>query len=89
MKIFEGNEAVKKSWSIKLINDEDFDEPFLVAVDSVTGKVIAYLINFSDNGEIVTVIDAHQDLYDNGYNPFEHGNKFDDSGRIRVSLGGQ
>jgi hypothetical protein len=79
MKLFE--ESKGKSWSVKL---EKGNENHLIAVDDITGQRIAYLITFKRNGVLLAQECAIKAFIAGGYDPYEHGNTFDEQGRIIV-----
>lgn len=81
MKIYEEKEE-KKSWSIKL--EEENDEVSIDAVDSETGKSICSLIFFSLNGKITLIEGVKTILKEDGYDPYEHKNVFDQNGKIHI-----
>ena len=85
MKIFKEEEKGKKSWSIKLYNNGNATN--LNAVDSVTGEHLATLIGFNKtNGDVIVHADAFNAIEDQGYDATEHDNRFDESGRLEISL---
>ena len=83
MKIYNEKKAGKKSWSIKLVADDDSVD--VIAVDSGTGERIVYLISFQNDGEVVACAAVRSVLVREGYDPHEHGNKFNDNGSLVVS----
>ena len=77
------NSKNKKSWSIRLCEDTYFNAE-VIACDSGTGKHICYLIGFVNDGSVILYKQTKSHLFENGYNPYEHGNKFDKEGRIII-----
>ena len=83
MKAF-NEEKAKKSWVLRLIQSEY--QVNLYAVDSQTGDPICPLVIFYTDGSILTMIKSRDTLEKKGYNPFEHGNKFEtESGKIVIT----
>lgn len=82
MKIFNPGGQEKKSWALAF--DQGNAALFASAVDSVTGDKIAKLIGFYDDGTVGAVEDAKDTLSKAGYDPHEHGNVFDNKGRLLV-----
>lgn len=79
MKIYQEEKEEKKSWAIRLNNSS------LLAVDSITGEKICSIIVFGTHyGEIWNQNDVKHRLQKEGYDPFEHGNKFTDRGSIII-----
>ena len=83
MEIYKENEETKKSWALKLERDYNNDVD-LNAVDSTTGECITNLITFCPDGRVLPIVEAKNSLEYNGYDPHEHGNKFDSSGRLII-----
>ncbi len=81
MKKFVKNQP-EKSWRITLI-DMGANYVMLVAVDARLGTIIANLIGF-DNGDVRIFNAAKQALVRNGYDPFEHNNKWTDNGELKI-----
>jgi hypothetical protein len=79
MEIFKGKKELKKSWVIEL---DDSNGCCLLAVDSQTGERIATVIYFHRDGKNRIVRSAHAALRKAGYDPHEHDNKFDSTGRM-------
>ena len=79
MKVYKGTGQTKKSWAIELTDDGRIN-----AVDAVTGKVIACLIVF-EQGVVRAIMRVNGAIEYDGYDPFEHGNKFDEEGRIVIN----
>ncbi len=82
MKIYNKKKENNKSWSVIL--QENNGNIILSAVDSESGEWIAYLITFRADGTVVMEVGAHENFYDHEYDPFEHGNSFDEDGRIEI-----
>ena len=83
MKIFEETGVeVKKSWSLKLISEDE--EIRLVAVDSTTGVHVCYILVFMENGIIRKSQFCTGKIMAQGYDVVEHGNDFDDNGSIII-----
>jgi len=81
MKIFEETGVeVKKSWSLKLTDAVWTIK--LAAVDSITGVHISTLLWFKENGDIQHVTGCRNKMIVNGYDPYEHNNKFNYNGAI-------
>ena len=82
MKVF-NEEKAKKSWALRLEQQEN--DVNLSGVDSKTGEFICLFIVFRETGSAVFQPGALHALEQAGYNPFEHGNKFETgSGKIIV-----
>lgn len=81
MKIFEEGKKLK-SWVLKM--SEDSDEVELFAVDATTGSHIAYLVSFYREGRVKRVCGAFDQIQQEGYDPHEHGNTWDEDGRIII-----
>ena len=82
MKVF-NEEKAKKSWALRL--EQIGSDAHLRGVDSKTGKSICTFVGFFEKGNIVWQNGALHALKDAGYDPFEHGNKFETgSGKIIV-----
>ncbi len=79
MKFFKDS-VNEKSWAINLYEKE----PCLEAVDARTGESIAVLLGFGEDGRIVQCKCAQFLLERRGYNPYEHGNTFDEDGCIEI-----
>lgn len=82
MKMYRKSER-NKSWAIAMIADNP-ETVTVEAVDSVTGIWLATLIVFHSNGVVERDTSVYACLDGEGYDPFEHGNRFDDDGRIIV-----
>ncbi len=80
MKFF-NEKPTKKSWAINL----DPKERCLEAVDSETGRHIADLLVFLEKGLIRHCSYAKSCIKNEEYDPYEHGNTFDDDGRIELT----
>jgi len=80
MKIFKEKQTEKKSWAIKLTEEDD--DVVLQAVDSETEGKITNLIIFYANGSVVRAVNVKALLEINGYNPYEHYNFFCERNRI-------
>ena len=80
MKVFKENQEVKKSWALKLI--EDSGTVSLIAVDSIIGHELACFTVFHNNGDVIHAEDIQHALSSQGYDPFEHGNEFNDDGSL-------
>ena len=74
MKMYEENPP--KSWAVKLQQESSV---CLVAVDAISGELIAYLINLTEHKKSPNVPEC---LEGEGYNPHEHGTQYDKYGRI-------
>lgn len=70
----------RKHWSLRLFQEGSDAELF--AVDSITGEKIAYLLSFTKDGGVYAVGAAKESLEKLGYDPYEHGNKFNRFGCI-------
>ncbi len=81
MKFF-NPQPTKKSWAITLNEKTNH----LEAVDSRKGTFIAQLIHFDKTGSIKISRNAASALITMGYDPEEHGNTFDNEGRIIIHL---
>ena len=85
MRIYEEEENQGKSWSLKLErSDYDGRRAMLLAVDSETGEKICNLLVFSNTGNVERDVIVDKLLRQKGYDPHEHGNKFDGHGRIII-----
>lgn len=85
MKIFDSKNNTNKSWALKLSTYPVEEKTVVIsAVDSNTGNHITYLIMFELEGTIVIPAFAEDALQEKGYDPHEHGNKFDSAGRIII-----
>lgn len=76
-----------KVWGIALETDQMgyvIPTVSVAAVDGSTGDTICYLMTFEPTGEVVTDSGAFDVLKDEGYDPYQHNNKFDEEGRIIV-----
>jgi hypothetical protein len=78
------NKNVGRSWVIALGYDSEHSV-MLDAVDSVTGEWIATLLIFHSDGTVERDVGAYQTIKGDGYDPHEHGNKFDDDGCLIVA----
>ena len=88
MKTFKRQKRSPKSWAIDKIEiGSEKNVAVIVAVDSVTGKVLANLIAFLANGEVFLVNSAKKSLKIAGYNPYEHGNTWTSHGALRIQTG--
>lgn len=83
MEIFDKSSKGKKSWSLRL-DKITTKSCALSAVDSNTGEHIAFLIDFYSDGSVVTSYNAMLALQASGYDPYEHGNRFDTGGKIII-----
>jgi len=81
MKIYKEEER-EKSWALELINEEN--DIVLAAVDSDTGEYIGSIIRFFADGDITPSVNLYKAFIDKGYDPYEHGNKFNDEGSISI-----
>ena len=79
MKIYKENE---KHWVMKLEQDDRFTH--LLAVDARTGKSIACLLEFDRDGEVHPIKFAFVALQGQGYDPYEHNNKYDLAGALII-----
>jgi len=79
MKIWESKKLTAKSWVIRL--EQSGNESILVAIDAISGRIIANFIRWDSNGDIERMSCAENILITNGYDPYEHNNKYDDEGR--------
>jgi len=85
MKMYTEKQNAGKSWAITLRDDDgDID---VCAVDAYTGRTISHIIGFLPAGEVVIYEDVTEELREEGYDPHEHGNMFDDRGRIKTKEG--
>lgn len=83
MKIYKEEQEEKKSWSLRLCRDDD-GNVYLNAVDSKNGSLAAHILYFADNGGVINCDAARETISENGYNPREHGNIWDEEGRIVI-----
>ena len=89
MKIFKGTKKIEKHWVIRLVDDYSTGISVnLDAVDSVTGKTIACLIAFDDNGDVLVFEGARTAIHSEGYDASEHGNRWDNRGRLIIHKSG-
>lgn len=87
MRIYQDKSNIhSKSWSIRLC-DDGISEIGVVAVDSFDGKEIVWLICFDSSGKVSTVSNAYLSLFDDGYDPYEHNNKWAANGALIISTG--
>ncbi len=83
MRMYKKNNApASKHWSIDL-QESASGAVNLVTVDATTGELIGFLMTFK-NGQAVRFEDADIALESEDYDPKEHGNKFDDEGRLVI-----
>lgn len=83
MKVFKGKET-QKSWALKLFPSY-FGDASLDAVDSETGMVIVNLIRFERDGRVTRLQGVKAALKCDGYDPYEHGNSFNESDQIKIN----
>lgn len=84
MKVYKDNSDKIKHWVMRL--EEEGDNCVNVsAVDRNTGAHIAVLISFFQKGTVEVCMDAKRELEVQGYDPREHGNEFDEEGRLCIS----
>lgn len=81
MKLY-GEENPSKSWALSF--KRECSDVILVACDASTGRIICNIIFFKKNGKITIATSAKKAIENNGYDPYEHGNKFDKEGRIII-----
>lgn len=83
MKIYEPKDKTPaKSWALALVRVGNGVE--LRAVDATTGACIAYLATFYGDGTVRNHGGVNGVLQGDGYDPAEHGNKFDGAGRLII-----
>ena len=83
MKVF-NEEKAKKSWALRL--EQIGNNVNLRAVDAKTGEAICTFISFREAGVVSCFTGSLQALDESGYDPFEHGNKFETaSGKIVIT----
>ena len=82
MKVYKKQDVVKKNWSLRL--SEYGEHVRLLAVDSKTGERLATLISFGTDGLAETFVHARRALLEQGYDPYEHGNNYDEYGRLII-----
>lgn len=79
MRMFSGKVG-SKSWSVNVCSK--CDEAIIIeAVDTYTGERVAELIRLGD-GKVIAYRCAKNALEARGYDPYEHGNSYDESGGI-------
>ena len=79
MKVFKEATQSSKSWSIRLAEDGR-----ILAVDSFTGNRLATILIFSEDGSVLKCMSVFSSLKGEGYDPYEHDNKFEDNGCIII-----
>jgi hypothetical protein len=82
MRVFK-KKPISKSWELVLRQSLP-NVAVLGAVDSHTALRVCDLIVFEEDGKVLTSTNAKQKLEMEGYDPFEHGNQFDDQGRLLI-----
>jgi hypothetical protein len=81
----EKKERKKQSWGIRFSEKVNTANVYILAVDMETDEHICLIQTWSTNGEIFCDKGAKECLIEKGYDPFEHGNSFDEKGAIIVS----
>ncbi len=76
------HEQPEKSWRIRLVQTVT-DRVILAAVDAFSGNTVSHLIGF-DTGEVIVFTGAKESLDHEGYNPYEHNNKWDVDGKLMI-----
>ena len=79
MKVYNKRE---KSWSLSVDRTDAAGCVNVSVVDSVTGKNITNIIRFMDCGDVFVIIGARDAIEVQGYDPYEHGNKWTAGGAI-------
>lgn len=80
MKFWKSEKKTDKSWCLKL----DGESRRLMAVDCETGMKIGVFLSFHDHGEVRNNCFLEGALIENGYDPYEHSNNFDGSGKLII-----
>lgn len=73
-----------KTWGLKL-SDHGTGSFTLYAANQNTGEGVVALIKFYGDGTVERKPFAKDILEDNGYNPHENNNSFDNKGRIIIN----
>ena len=79
---FYGEENLPKSWALSF--KRDYSKVALIACDASTGSFICNMIFFHDGGKITIATSAKATIAFYGYDPFEHGNSYDEQGRLII-----
>lgn len=82
MKMIYDDTKLTKNWGIKLVDNGL--SATICALDIRTGEFIAHVIHFGSDGKVVTSTAAFQALSEQGYNPYEHNNEWDEHGSIKI-----
>ena len=82
MKMYTEKEP-SKSWALRMQQVEKF--VCLQAVDATTGEILADILSFKANGTVHRYPDVSTALQNWGYDPYEHGNSFDENGYLTMT----
>lgn len=82
MKMYRAENTEHRSWALKL--NQDNYSVSLEAVDTNTGSPAATMLVFKNNGEIIPIKNVFHFLKKKSYNPYEHGNKWNEDGSIVI-----
>lgn len=83
MKIYNPKqEPKKKSWAIELEKCESETSLYIYIVDAEDGTFLKTMLAFYSDGAVFRPENAKPEP---PYNPHEHGNKWDDEGRIVIN----